>query len=453
MENKFLEDKIKSTFDSYQPELDNDAIWTEIEPHLIKKKDRNYIIFWFLLGGIALGLWWLNQDHPAALEKADLILTENVESIPSEAITPQNHVSNELTPVVAEKESNNSISKKEKISLAKKYRKQKPSIQATEILPKGILNPIPNKNQKPLVPLFDWNTNFVAAQSLPFNGLERAPTNYLDKIDTKELKDEYERKWKKIKPQRNNRWDIIFQSTIAPILPIRSLNRKTTGRISYLERRKETESQLEGFGININFQVQNKRGFVIMSGLEYQQFNEKFDQRIFSERTEIVNGPIIIFENANGEVIETINGTRVVTTNIEQRRRRFNNYRFINVPFGIGRAWKNGKTFYKFSGGLTYNMVFSFSGEILSPSTDRTFNGDFKNKVGFGLWMAGEYSRAVNDRLKWVVAPKIQLPFQSITADNYELNQRYFPISLNIGINYLLNPEEKKNPINQNRKK
>ena len=190
-----------------------------------------------------------------------------------------------------------------------------------------------------------------------------------------------------------------------------------------------------------------------MSGLEYQQFNEKFDQRIFSERTEIVNGPIIIFENANGEVIETINGTRVVTTNIEQRRQRFNNYRFSNVPFGIGRAWKNGKTFYKFSGGLTYNMVFSFSGEILSPSTDRTFNGDFKNKVGFGLWMAGEYSRAVNDRLKWVVAPKIQLPFQSITADNYELNQRYFPISLNIGINYLLNPEEKKNPINQNRKK
>ena len=172
MENKFLEDKIKSTFDSYQPELDNDAIWTEIEPHLIKKKDRNYIIFWFFLGGIALGLWWLNQDRQAALEKADLILTENIESIPSEAITPQNHVSNELTPVVAEKESNNTISKKEKISLIKKHRKQKPSIQTTEILPKGILNPIPNKNQKPLVPLFDWNTNFVAAQSLPFNGLE-----------------------------------------------------------------------------------------------------------------------------------------------------------------------------------------------------------------------------------------------------------------------------------------
>jgi len=140
-----------------------------------------------------------------------------------------------------------------------------------------------------------------------------------------------------------------------------------------------------------------------------------------------------------------------LTTNIEERRRRFNNYRFVNLPIGIGRAWSKDKWFYKLSAGIQYNMLFRFSGEIRNPDNDRTFNGDFKNKIGYGLWLSSEYSQAINERLKWVIAPKIQIPFQSITADNYELNQRYYPISLNLGINYLLNPEKKKNPINRHK--
>jgi len=129
--------------------------------------------------------------------------------------------------------------------------------------------------------------------------------NYLDQIDIEE--ENGKQRWQRIKPIRNNRWDIIFQSTIAPIFPIKTLSEKTGGRVSHLNDRKSTESQLEGFGINLNFQIQNKRGFVITTGLEYQQFNEKYDRKESSVRTENIIGVIAIVENANGQTIRNLN--------------------------------------------------------------------------------------------------------------------------------------------------
>lgn len=455
MENKFIENKIKSTFNSYQPELDNDAIWKDIEPHLTKKKDRKYFILWFFFFGLAIGLWFFYQGNQSILEMNNPKLAEKVEPVSPKDLAKSNVDKKESTPTILKKDLETSPIQNVSFVFTEKstIKVKSTTVENSKFLPQDQNLYSEVKNSKVILP--DWNTSIINTKSIPFRGLEMVAFNYLNQIDkdkiTKERKN-IKVKRKRIKPQRRNGWSVVVQSTIAPIFPIKLWNGKTSNSDAYLNRRKETESQLEAFGVNLNFQIQNKRGFVITTGLEYQQFNEKFEQKEISENIETISGIVGVVENGAGEIIRSINGPQVVTTTIEKRKRQFNNYRFLNMPIGIGRAWKKKKTFYKISGGIQYNLLFTFSGDILSPSNDVTFTGDFKSNIGLGIWFAGEYSRKINDRLKWVVAPKIQLPFNSITADNYELNQRYVPISLNVGVNYLLNPKKKKNQINRHKK-
>ncbi len=454
MENKIFENNIKSTFDSYQPALDNDAIWDKIEPHLNKKKDRKYIIFWFFLIGSAIGLWFFNTEENSVIKGSHISLTEKVEqNNPRNLNLPK---LNETTSksVIAEKSIN---SKNNKTSILSVVENKKNLITKTPVdrLP---ISHIDHKNaltyvekEKVETKSMNLNLDLINVYSLIFNGLENTSDYFNQIVENKKSKDLRETTLS-IKPLRNNRWDFIFQSTVAPIFPVKILSKKGGVGDFHLKERKDTESQLEGFGINLNFQAKSKRGLVFTTGIEYQQFNEKYDLKESSVREETTIGEIIIVENANGEVIRTVNGPVQLTTIIDTRKRRFNNYRFVNFPIGIGRAWKKNNTFYKLFGGIQYNALFRFSGKIASPVSDLTYNGDFKRKIGYGVWISGEYGWEINERLKWVVAPKIQIPFQSITADNYNLNQRYYPISLNIGINYLLNPQKKHSPINRHRK-
>ncbi|MEM8907536.1 MAG: hypothetical protein AAGD05_06800, partial [Bacteroidota bacterium] len=64
----------------------------------------------------------------------------------------------------------------------------------------------------------------------------------------------------------------------------------------------------------------------------------------------------------------------------------------------------------------------------------------FKSQIGLGMWLAAEINRPLNKRLSLTVAPKIQFPFATLTTDEYPIKQSYVPLSLQLGVSYLLNP-------------
>ncbi|MCP3932067.1 MAG: hypothetical protein GY705_23590, partial [Bacteroidetes bacterium] len=91
MENKKFEKRIKQVFDQYRPDLDQDMIWEQIEPHLNKKKRRRILFLWFFLAG--LGYLIFHATYFSSIPTADTsgtILTnmlpelpENIESLHS----------------------------------------------------------------------------------------------------------------------------------------------------------------------------------------------------------------------------------------------------------------------------------------------------------------------------------------------------------------------------------
>ena len=70
MENKDFDKNIKGLFDEFSPEIDTDALWENVEPHLEKKKRRRYLLLVFFFG--LAGLGWLGFGDAFFVENANL---------------------------------------------------------------------------------------------------------------------------------------------------------------------------------------------------------------------------------------------------------------------------------------------------------------------------------------------------------------------------------------------
>jgi len=243
------------------------------------------------------------------------------------------------------------------------------------------------------------------------------------------------------------------------VLPLRALkSRSSEFAGAHLAQRKETESPLEAFAFDWNLQMLHARGLVLFAGIEYIQINEKFEKIDVTENTVTTIGVTAIIENALGQVIDTETGPQTITTTITRINRIYNRHRFYNIPIGVGVHWSKNKNHFKFLGGVNYNLAYRFSGGLLNENLNISsfrngtlqnyYNQVFRPRIGWGLWISGEISRPINRQLRWVIAPKIQIPLKSLTQSEYRLVHRYNMISLKMGVNYLFNPVKKTRPRN-----
>ena len=482
MKDNNFEDQFREAFSMHEPNISTDEIWKNVEPHLKKKKKRRFFFFWWLIGG--LGLAFLGYSLKQWMPDRSFITTPVIESLSSTGSSVTSVVSLEQEcPEMSIEETlpagpviKNSFTK---TVLKKEIKKVAPIFvdrKAEALLPSEIIEQkktvysdtkmlaaeIPVSKDKPSVEKNDSTEKKQPERSLlKDEKKKKTPTEKLEKEKsekqkTKKKKSKKKKKKKKrIKPLRN-KWQFHMQAITGPVLPIRIM---TSNRDElFTNFRKDSENGVGGFAISSNFIAQSPRGLVLFGGLEYIEFRERFRYETMEEITQISTGVVAVVENAQGEVVETINGPVSTTTTTTRRVRHTNQYRYFSAPLGIGKAWRHRKNYWRVYGGLDFNLAFSFNGKIfteafttnapireLSPGQNSAIYDNFyRRKVGIGLWLSTEYSRPITNQLSWMIAPRIKLPFSSITVPDYEINQRYVPISVQVGINYLLNPPKKK---------
>lgn len=508
--NNFEKD-IKNTFDNFKPEIDNDEIWDNIEPKLKKKKKRRFFFIWFLLGGLAVSYWaiqstFLSEDDSVITQKetskkdieksvesiaSPPINTELDKTLPQEIISTTDGVQLSSTkkvvkekrtidnPIFTNQQLYNQFPNPQKTNPKPSLQLTDKGIESTQILNQKTEivteNPIVNveveteeENKKIAEDLENQTTkdkfladkqsnskigNAIDKEEKDQKKLEKqTDSKSSKKKKDKKKKDKKEKKKKEIiRPNKRKKWQYEFQSTVAPVYPIRQISKTFgNGSSSFIDSKKSTEKQLEAFAIDMNFGVQKRNGLVMVLGFQYQRFNEKFDQSTVEQETNIREIETTIVENSFGDVIRSEKENVPITTTITRIKKIYNSHQFYNIPFGIGKSWRNKKFDYVLVGGLQYNMVYQFEGTILDRDWEaleiysNNYERIFRKRAGWGIWLSGEYRHHINKRLDWVVAPKIQIPMRSLTTDESDINQRYYPVSLNLGINYLLNPKKKK---------
>jgi len=482
MKNNNFEDQFREAFSGYEPILPTDEIWDNIEPKLKKKKKRRFLFLWWLVGGLGLALLGLalKQWLPNKVAVANPVLKSNeskLTPIQTEIFSEEECIKVvELTTTSPTSKSKRSF---EKTCLNKKNKTLPPNVSAEKIamvIPidgngtqeniYSALETVDSKNSQIQDEISDNKILTEKENSKEENIAERNLKNKRTEKPVIEKEEKQQKKTKKTKKKKKKRkerikplrtkWKFHVQAVTGPVLPIRIM---TSNRDEgFTNFRKTNENLVGGFLISSNFVAESPRGLVLSGGLEYMEFRERFRYETMDENTTISIGTVAVVENAQGEIIETISGPVSTTTTTTRRVQHTNKYRYFSFPVGIGKAWRNRKNYWRVYGGLDFNLGFSFNGKIFTESfsfnapirelnsrENRNFYDRFyQRKAGIGLWLSTEYRRPITNQLSLMIAPRIKLPFSSITAPDYEIKQRYVPISLQIGINYLINPPKKK---------
>ncbi len=435
MKQQDFENQIRQAFEHYPPGMSDDEIWDNIEPHLKKKKRRRWIIWFFFGLGVLISGIALNQYQTS---------NRMIEAPVSAPVTPANDIINQTAaPLVITPEP--SAEDKPHASKAEtKDNRQKEIFITRQPAKPSLSTNAPLELMEETVPEAK-TPKFTARSVEALSALPVLEFNVAAIDDQEEEKERVLKKRKKptTKPLRTQ-WHTFLQPSAGPLLAYKAMTANSDFDLSsYRTNRRETEKQLEAFSIAFHTQVQNSKGLLLTIGMEYQRLNERFDYRRLEFDQSTIITPITITENALGEVIRTTLGTVQSTTTLEHRIQHHNHYNFIYVPIGAGKIWHRPKNSWSLLGGVDLNVAFQMKGRLLNEnsapiSVENSWrrNDVFKRKAGTGLWLAVGYYRPINKQLSWSVTPKIQLPLNDLTLDDYALSQRYFRLSLNMGVRY-----------------
>lgn len=507
MDYNNIENNIKDSFRQYEPELNHDEIWDNIEPSLKKRKKRRFLFIW-LFGGFALiGLFILSQFNSneksvksrkisSASKTKDTVNTSD-ESLIEKVINPANLTSKNMDSqhiVKAErpnkKENKNSLQRKQtnkvssknitptdpnkKTNVTRKIKKSQKAYTPNSSEHLNTLNSekeiaintnVENKTEK--ISLTEntqeasINQNTLIAQKNEVDILkekedkrlqeERRKQETVKKANEKR-KAEYKKKnpVKKVSRRSKKKVNYFIQPTASAIIPIRSLKDKSDlEQKGYIANRKETERQLEAFALGLNLIAKTRRGLILFTGIEIQRLNSRYSFTETKETVEVRDGVIAVTENGIGQIISTTVGPTQQTLITMQTQRIHNNHTFINLPIGIGKHWSNRKYDFQLMSGLNFNLHHNFNGLISGPNRDldmrvrgnRTFNKTFKRKTGTEFWLSSTFQKTINKNVSLSLAPRIQIPFSSLTSTDYVLDQRFIKLSLTLGATYWIQDE------------
>jgi len=517
--NVDIDKHINSTFDTFLPELDNNEIWNNIEPKLKKKKDRKIILWFLFGGLLIVsGLFYLSSDSASELiseneVKRKLSLTDKRQ----DAVLDRNQTADSMKATKEESSEDPLLEKKNEfvkvpISSMELVTENSSSLSNDQII-KVIED---NKSQKRLNASIDNETSLknlenvknptkirkpissilVNKKDLDITNNRKASSGIIDEDLSKEnnfqdhgynlssiavlevnsglnkqllkvpirnfsspqLESGFRaprESRKRVKPSKKSKWQSQVQFSLAAIYGIEGFSTRGDADISLLNHRNQFTSQQLSFGANFKYVLEHKNGLMLIGGLDFMQLNEKIFQDVEESETTTELIDVSVTENAQGEIINREQDFREVTYVIKTRLLYHNQYRFFNIPIGVGYSSKFGKGRLKYIGGLDYNLVFKFNGHVfdnnlfisnVDPSDTQKYQLYYKSNHGIGLWGGIEWHYPLNERSSFVIAPNFQYSFSEVTADKETVwyKQNHLKLKLDVGVNYILTNYQKK---------
>ena len=458
MELRHFEQRIKNLFGSYRPEVDTDAIWENIEPHLKKKKKRRGFIWFFAGFGIALLMLFINNDQRSKGIQAPEVALDIKKNTEKSSIQKQG--SRDKQYEVSVQAPQPFRTKPSAISIDEYLPANRPAtgmVSAPEKLePAGPV--ATQQTEKQYATTEFYLTLLPLIRNEGVASLDSVPKSKVLPIQEEEKKERLfsmedpnddsakkrRKKHQKLKLQHE------FSVSAGPGLGISHFG-KGQATTEHLNGRKETEHILESYTGSMFYSVATQKGFVIKTGLQYRQINEKFHLDYIQQEVEYINGVLTRTVDQAGNLISQTTGNKPVIKTTVYSNTAFNHYYFLNVPFGIGRRVADRRTRREFSGGLDVNLFFRAHATIYNADNEPTtyrhggsgYEDVFRHKTGWGIWGAYAYEWKMSDRLYWQLSGSLQIPFHPVSNTNNTVAQQYINLGAQIGGIYRLSKPKK----------
>ena len=246
----------------------------------------------------------------------------------------------------------------------------------------------------------------------------------------------FEREPQCVRFGEQQQWRLFADAFGGPAFAFRAMEARTPVDDAYAHARIDTERPRLSYTAGLRLSIVSDFGLAVRTGLQYTQFNEKFDYRENrEEKITITNvyGP-------NGDFIRT---DTIVEKSVQHLQAN-NRYRMLDLPILLGYEWRRNKWTVAFNGGALINVLFSSEGQFLDPEDQRpaAFSSNardnsyqvYRTNIGLG-WYAGiGLHYQLRKDLQLLLEPHLRVNPQSISRNDFPLEQRYLSTGLSIGL-------------------
>ena len=234
-------------------------------------------------------------------------------------------------------------------------------------------------------------------------------------------------------------YSIMLQAGIA------STGRKLEGVIDttgnrLLQNRLNSETPLENIQVGLLAGVHHHTGFNVMAGLQYTRITERFENTVTVESVDSIEGIIKLIVLPNGDTIPERGLIPVVTTTTT-RKRYYNRYNLIDVPFLLGYEKQINNLRLGLQAGVFANISLTTEGRIFDEESVLVDigveqNNVFKKNVGLSYYFSFSVGYEMASGITLHFAPYLHHYPGRFTSDDYLLTQKYSLLGIKAGVQY-----------------
>ena len=240
-----------------------------------------------------------------------------------------------------------------------------------------------------------------------------------------------------------NRNDWYIEAFGSPDYTFKSLT--TTGlNTNFLEKKDSSETMRGGFTGGLRISKNFGENFILKSGIQFSQLNERFSVRKENEKriTTVIRTRTVI--RGLGDTIQ-VRDTSSLTEIGYLNKRRTNFYRNIEMPLIAGYEW--GDEYWKFSAniGVIAHAMSWYSGEMLDTTlsvisfSSKEVPNIYKTKIGLSAYVGFSFIKRFNSNTEIFAEPYFRTNLINMNLPVDGLKQRFSAAGINIGIRKKIN--------------
>lgn len=255
----------------------------------------------------------------------------------------------------------------------------------------------------------------------------------------------YSKKFKNIivcPPYKVRNTDWFAEVYVSPDIAFKSIeNRSATSQ--YLAKKDSSESMRLGYSAGVRIVKPITDNFLLKTGLQYTQINEKFTYRTEDEVKTITVISVRTIIRGPGDTLRVTDTSTVQQVGFKTNSIK-NRYRSFDIPVTVGYQFGNDNLQFGINAGVVFNISSWYQGVILDSSMaavpiSKGSNQVYKNNIGLGLYGGISVLKRMGENTQLFFEPYFRYNLSGITTGQASYQQKFSLGGLSIGLRYNLN--------------
>jgi len=255
----------------------------------------------------------------------------------------------------------------------------------------------------------------------------------------------YSRKFKNIivcPPYKVRNTDWFAEVYVSPDIAFKSIENKSATS-QYLAKKDSSESMRLGYSAGIRIVKPITDNFLLKTGLQYTQINEKFTYRTEDEVKTITVISVRTIIRGPGDTLRVTDTSTVQQVGFKTNSIK-NRYRSFDIPVTVGYQFGNDNLQFGINAGVVFNISSWYQGVILDSSMaavpiSKGSNQVYKNNIGLGLYGGISVLKRMGENTQLFFEPYFRYNLSGITTGQASYQQKFSLGGLSIGLRYNLN--------------